>query len=223
MDPNLHLDENNTCVPCCNTLDSEESSENCCPCDEKNMKCLVEKDLEHNGSKKRRSNGAHGLQKGDKKGDTNHVLVHNTIINGFVIFFTVIILPVACIMAYKKYYKRFLRQIQTNLNGHSRNTRAKWRRHQTYEKVNSDELSNNGCEDSNIEFSHHGNNTNMDFINNQDSDGSESEETEDMTYIFGEERRRLLHTSSSNTTTPTSSNFSLPSDSVSSTATSVNI
>ena len=61
-----------------------------------------------------------------------------------------------------------------------------------------------------------------DFINNQDSDGSESEETEDMTYIFGEERRRLLHTSSS-TTTPTSSNFSLPSDSVSSTATSVNI
>merc|ERR1719500_530369 len=92
-------------------------------------------------------------------------------------FFTVIILPVACIMAYKKYYKRFLRQIQTNLNGHSRNTRAKWRRHQTYEKVNSDELSN-GCEDSNIEFSHHGNNTNMDFINNQDSDGSESEETE---------------------------------------------
>ena len=223
MDPNLHLDENNTCVPCCNTLDSEESSENCCPCDEKNMKCLVEKDLEHNGSKKRRSNGAHGLQKGDKKGDTNHVLVHNTIINGFVIFFTVIILPVACIMAYKKYYKRFLRQIQTNLNGHSRNTRAKWRRHQTYEKVNSDELSN-GCEDSsNIEFSHHGNNTNMDFINNQDSDGSESEETEDMTYIFGEERRRLLHTSSSNTTTPTSSNFSLPSDSVSSTATSVNI
>ena len=223
MDPNLHLDENNTCVPCCNTLDSEESSENCCPCDEKNMKCLVEKDLEHNGSKKRRSNGAHGLQKGDKKGNNDHVLVHNTIINGFVIFFTVIILPVACIMAYKKYYKRFLRQIQTNLNGHSRNTRAKWRRHQTYEKVNSDELSNNGCEDSNIEFSHHGNNTNMDFINNQDSDGSESEETEDMTYIFGEERRRLLHTSSSNTTTPTSSNFSLPSDSVSSTATSVNI
>jgi len=115
-------------------------------------------------------------------------------------------------MAYKKYYKRFLRQIQTNLNGHSRNTRAKWRRHQTYEKVNGDELSN-GCEDSNIEFSDHGNNT-MNLLTNNDSDGSESEETEDMTYIFGED---------SSTTTPTSSNFSLPSDSVSSTATSVNI
>jgi len=68
MDPNLHLDENNTCVPCCNTLDPEESSENCCPCDEKNMKCLVEKDLEHNGSKKRRSNGHMEYKKGTKKG-----------------------------------------------------------------------------------------------------------------------------------------------------------
>jgi len=68
MDPNLHLDENNTCVPCCNTLDPEESSENCCPCDEKNMKCLVEKDLEHNGSKKREIIGEHGYKKGTKKG-----------------------------------------------------------------------------------------------------------------------------------------------------------
>ena len=107
----------------------------------------------------------------------------NMYINGFVIFITVIILPVVCIMAYKKYFKRLLRQIQTNLSGHhKRNTRAKWRRHQTYEKVN-DHEPEFGCDDigNNIEF----------VISDEDSET----ETENLSYIFGEERQRLLYNS----------------------------
>ena len=61
-DSNLHLDENNTCVPCCHAFHgskgiSESTTKNCCQCDETNMKCLQGKDLEYYGNKKRRSNG----------------------------------------------------------------------------------------------------------------------------------------------------------------------
>ena len=70
-DSNLHLDENNTCVPCCHAFQgskgiSESLTKNCCQCDETNMKCLQGKDLEYYGNKKRRSNGrAHAqIEKG---------------------------------------------------------------------------------------------------------------------------------------------------------------
>ena len=128
-------------------------------------------------------------------------MVTNTYINGFVIFITVIILPVVCIMAYKKYFKRLLRQIQTNLSGHhTRNTRAKWRRHQTYEKVNNHEP-DFGCDD----IAYDGNNVEISL-----SDEDSETETENLNYSFGEERRRLLY--NSNGKQVSSSSLALPSE-----------
>ena len=87
-------------------------------------------------------------------------------------------------MAYKKYFKRLLRQIQTNLSGHhARSTRAKWRRQQTYEKVN-DHEPEYGCDD----IDYDGNNIEF-VISDEDSET----ETENLSYVFGEERQRLLH------------------------------
>ena len=109
-------------------------------------------------------------------------------------------------MAYKKYFKKLLRQIQTNLTGHhARSTRAKWRRHQTYEKVN-DQEPEFGCDDIDYE----GNNIEF-VISDEDSET----ETENLSYIFGEERQRLLYNSNGK-----QASSALPSD-VS--ATSVNI
>ena len=123
-DTNLHLDENNTCVPCC-SLDqthNKTSSGTCCQCDEKNMGCLQSKDG-HGTQKRSNFNGNVSKSKS----------AHSNFMNALVVFFTAIIVPVVVLLAYKKYYKRLVR---------SKRPKAKWRRHHNYEKV----IDQEGCE-----------------------------------------------------------------------------
>ena len=188
--PNLHLDENKTCVPCCSSNiatepaafatnviqgpsnegnDGEventviEQTSTCCLCDEKTGKCLPREHL--NGNKKR----------GTRE------LVSTNYLDAFVVFMTMLLVTSLAIVGYRK-YKWSRRRI----------IRAKWRRVHQYEKVPTNSNSNHGCEDD-LDLMQ-SNNGSTSF--NPADDFSDSEEDGDEVDIsmhrFGDERRRLL-------------------------------
>lgn len=126
LEANLHLDENNTCVPCCSTSEIED---NCCKCDEKKAKCLSRNanDIEDYGQ---RSNKKRGLLAASNKESGYKVM------DRFLLFATLLSLFTGAFMAYKKYYKRMKRM--------KKPSRAKWRRaNHDYTKVNEHEI---GCD-----------------------------------------------------------------------------
>ena len=194
---NLHLDENNTCVPCCNQnissssmkeeslkSNSREIKNSCCECDARLLGCLHSTDG-HGTIKRSNWIGLNSHGQTDRGAPSNFF-------NGLVIFLTALIVPIAAYMAYKKYYKRIVRL--------KKPSRAKWRRHLSYEKVNDKE---EGCDN---------NDSRINLMDNEnDNDSIEDSEDEVLiTQYYGEERRRLLynnHSSNDIMTPSTNSSF----------------
>lgn len=177
-DQGLHLDENKTCVPCCNdsaagiiVRDLKDQEVDCCYCDAKLANCIIQ--VEH------AANGGHRKRSSIKKAGE---LANSRYMNAFVIFFIVTLLTLMVSCALRR-WKRSRRHHQ----------RAKWRRHNhAYEQIPMKSSgtpltvdADTGCED---------------YDNGLDSEDDEDDD-EVVHHIFGQERRRLVmppHNGSSN-------------------------
>ena len=148
----LHLDDNNTCVPCCS--ENSNTSSTCCKCDTLKQIC---KASEVHGNTQKRS---------------MRDFVATKTLDVFLIFSTMVLIPLVCLMAYKKYSRR------------RKKPRVKWMRGSRahYEKVPTIQ----GCEEEEDDR--------IDILgDNSDEIDSEDEDNEvTVTHFYGEERRRLL-------------------------------
>ena len=143
----LHLDDNNTCVPCCESSEESNATTSCCKCDVLKQGCKAE----HGNTQKR----------------SMRDFVATRTLDVFLIFSTMVLIPMVCLLAYKKYRRR------------SRKPRGvKWKRGH-YEKVPTIQGCDEVDDDDRIDM----------ILGDNDSEDDEVNVT---THFYGEERRRLL-------------------------------